>query len=98
MHLARFFITVATIRHSIDILDLAFQRIAPQDPQYNSLRLLSLCMAHKLHAGQGGNPFSLAFTDGPLKIRFLVILNHPFFGIRTFGMTSLNLTKRYIVE
>ena len=62
--------------------------IAPQAPQYNSTRLLSFCIDHSPQAGQGGRPFSLGATLGPIRRFFLRGIYHPPLGFLTFGILS----------
>jgi len=76
-----------TVERGSSVWNLAHM-IAPHAPQYNSLFSLSLCMLHLPHAGQGGKPFSLALTRGPLRGFFLFGLNQPFLGRFTFGTVS----------
>ena len=63
-------------------------KMAPQEPQYNSRRVLSFCMVHWPHAGQGGSPFTFGLTLGPCLGRLLRGTNQPFLGRFTFGMIT----------
>ena len=65
--------------------------IAPQAPQYSSTRLLSFCILLSPQAGQGGRPFSLGATLGPVRRFFLRGTYQPDFGFLTFGI----LVTRY---
>lgn len=62
--------------------------MAPHEPQKISLRLLSFCILHSPHAGQGGKPLSLGATKGPRRGFFFEGRNQPFFGLLTFGTVS----------
>jgi hypothetical protein len=62
------------------------QRVRPHSEQYFSPRLSSLFIEYFLHSGHGGNPVFVFFTLR--NLRGIGNLGHPFFGLRTFGITS----------
>ena len=62
------------------------QRVRPHSEQYFSPRLSSLFIEYFLHSGHGGNPVFVFFTLR--NLRGIGNRGHPFFGLRTFGITS----------
>ncbi len=72
--------------------------MAPQEPQYNSRRVLSFCMLHWPHAGHGGSPFTFGLTLGPCLGRLLRGTNQPFFGRFTFGTMTPFIRGKHLLK